>query len=173
MDERLKGALQVGFSVLLAAIILFYSDKIAQLAEFGYLGAFIISALASATIFIPAPGWAIVILLGRILNPTLVGIAAGLGSALGEITGYIAGSGAAKIIHDNEHFKKYKQWIKENDLLAIFILAFIPNPLFDIAGLAAGGLGIGWHRFLLATAVGRILRYVLLAQLGAFSIDYV
>jgi membrane protein YqaA with SNARE-associated domain len=53
---------------------------------------------------------------------------------------------------------------------AIFALAFIPNPLFDIAGVIAGGLKIAWWRFLVSCAAGRILRYVLLAAIGGFTL---
>jgi membrane protein YqaA with SNARE-associated domain len=56
-------------------------------------------------------------------------------------------------------------------MAAIFVLAFIPNPLFDIAGIIAGGLKIPWWRYLTACVTGRILRYVLLAMLGAFTLN--
>src|SRR3989338_2976777 len=74
---------------------------------------------------------------------------------------------------DIKQFEKYYKMIKENDLIAIFVLAFIPNPLFDVAGLAAGSLKIPITRFLFATVLGRILRYVLLAHVGAFSFEYI
>jgi membrane protein YqaA with SNARE-associated domain len=113
--------------------------------------------------------------MATVLNPYLVGLVAGIGSALGEITGYLAGSGSEKIV-ENEKFKKYDKYfkmIKKYDMAAIFALAFIPNPLFDIAGIAAGSLKIPLHRFLIACALGRIARYILLAYLGTFALEYI
>ncbi|HLD59789.1 MAG TPA: VTT domain-containing protein [Candidatus Bilamarchaeaceae archaeon] len=174
-SDQLKGLLQIAFAIFIIIVIFWFSKDIGQFEEFGYLGVFLISLLATATIFIPTPGWAIVIAMAGVLNPYLVGITAGVGSALGEITGYVAGAGAEKMIKDGKFkkFEKYYKMIKENDLIAIFVLAFIPNPLFDVAGLAAGSLKIPLTRFLFATVLGRILRYVLLAHLGAFSLEYI
>ncbi|MBI5228004.1 VTT domain-containing protein [Candidatus Micrarchaeota archaeon] len=111
--------------------------------------------------------------MAKFLDPIGLGIAAGTGSAIGELTGYLGGEGASKLISTNSHFKKIKEWIRKNDLLAIFVLALIPNPLFDVAGIAAGGLGIKWWKFLAATAAGRIIRYAALAYLGIFTMQFV
>ncbi|MBI2079484.1 VTT domain-containing protein [Candidatus Micrarchaeota archaeon] len=172
MDEKTKGLIQILFAILIAILVFLANDYIKEFASFGYLGVFVISVLSAATLFIPAPSWAIVISVSRVLDPYLVGIVAGIGTALGETTGYVAGQGASNLIKTNEHFKKWKEWIKKNDILAIGVLAFVPNPLFDVAGLAAGSLGIKLWRFILACAIGRIVRYILLAQLGAFSTYY-
>jgi membrane protein DedA with SNARE-associated domain len=85
----------------------------------------------------------------------------------------LAGDGAARVVIKNKRdLWKYKKLIKKYDLPAVFILAFIPNPVFDVAGIAAGSVGIPLVRFLIATIAGRIIRYVLLAYLGAMSIGF-
>ena len=173
MNEKLKGILQVLFAIAIVVLVFAFSKELERFKEYGYLGVFVISAISSATIFIPAPGWAVVFAMAKFLDPIGLGIAAGIGSALGEITGYIAGQGTSHLLHANKHYKKFKNWIEKNDLVAIFILAAIPNPLFDVAGIAAGSLGIKWWRFLIATAAGRTLRYAALAYLGAFSLQFI
>ena len=172
-NEKLKGALQIGLSILIVILVFTFSNQLEQFKSYGYLGVFIISAISSATIFFPAPGWAFVFAMSKFLDPILLGIVAGVGSAIGEITGYISGHGVSKIISTNSNFEKIKEWIMKNDLVAIFVLAAIPNPLFDFAGIAAGSLGIKWWRFLIATAAGRIIRYVILAYLGLFTMQYI
>ncbi|MDD5473327.1 MAG: VTT domain-containing protein [Candidatus Methanoperedens sp.] len=172
MQEKTKGIIQIVFSILIAMVVLFASSYLKHFSALDYLGVFIISLLSAATLFIPAPSWVFVVSMGRILNPYIVGLAAGIGSGLGEITGYIAGQGISHIVQDSEKYAKYKNWIKKNDLLAIGILAFIPNPLFDIAGLAAGNLGIKVWRFIAPCIVGRTIRYIILAYMGEFSINY-
>ena len=55
-------------------------------------------------------------------------------------------------------------------LRVILVLSLIPNPIFDVAGIAAGALGLGWGRFLLVTAVGKTLRAIVIAYAGAFAL---
>ncbi len=171
MDKRIIGALHLSFSILIAAAVLFFADQIGGFEAYGYAGAFIISLLSSATIFFPAPGWAVVVIMSRSLNPYLLGLSAGIGSAIGELTGYIAGEGVREIV--NSHVKesaRVEEVVKKYGTAGIFILAFVPNPLFDIAGIVAGGLKMPWWQYLIACAAGRVLRYILLAFLGAFTL---
>jgi len=47
----------------------------------------------------------------------------------------------------------------------------LPNPLFDIAGIAAGAVRLGIVKFLIATFAGRLIRTSLLAYSSAYSIE--
>jgi membrane protein DedA with SNARE-associated domain len=69
-----------------------------RLDTLGYVGVFLIMLLSSATIILPAPGLAGVVIAGAFLNPFWVGVAGGTGSALGELSGYFAGFGGKVII---------------------------------------------------------------------------
>ena len=173
MQEKVKGLLQIVFVIFIVLIVWYASKYIEQFSTLGYFGVFIISLIGNATIVLAVPSWIIVFSLGSVLNPYAIGIAAGIGSGLGEITAYIAGKGASHLANVDERFSKYKNWIIKNDLITIGILAAVPNPLFDIAGLAAGSLGIKMWRFLIACITGRTLRYILLAYLGKFSAGYI
>lgn len=175
LSERTKGILQLAGAIVIIALALYLTSNIQQYAEFGYIGVFIISLISSATILLPAPGWAAVVAMGAVLNPYYVGILAGIGSAIGEVTAYGVGSGTVNLLdkHLGSRSERFKGWIKRYDALAIGFLAFLPNPFFDIAGLAAGSLRIPLWRFLAACMVGRILRYVILAYLGAFTLHYI
>ena len=166
MKEKWKAIFQILFGLVIAIAVLLLNDRIAALGNYGYLGVFIISALSSATILIPAPGWAVVAAMATILNPIYVGIIAGIGSSLGELTGYMVGDGALDIA-GRKQYQKFLSWIQKNDAIAIFVFAFLPNPLFDIAGIAAGAAKVPAWRYVLFCAIGRSLRYVLLAILTA------
>jgi len=167
LSERTKAIVQIVFGIIIAAIVLLFSDRIAELSAYGYIGVFLISLLSSATILIPAPGWAVVVALSKTLDPYILGIAAGVGSGLGEMVGYEVGNGARRLIDKNDNNIKA---IEKYGAVAIFFLAFIPNPLFDVAGLAAGALKMPMWKFLLATVSGRILRFFLLAYLGSWAL---
>lgn len=166
--------LQLFFAVLITLVVLLYGEQIREYASLGYLGVFIISLLSSATIIIPAPGWIVVLELGRVLDPVLLALSAGIGSALGELTGYFAGSGIVGLIEQKgkKLFNGHKEFIRKNNFLAILLLAFIPNPLFDIAGIAAGALKMDVKKFLLACAIGKSIRFFILAYLGMLSVEF-
>ena len=51
--------------------------------------------------------------------------------------------------------------------LIVFFVAFVPNPVFDVVGIIAGAMRMPAWRFLLACCLGKSLRFVLLALLGA------
>jgi membrane protein YqaA with SNARE-associated domain len=174
MDKKIEGALQIILAIVIIGLVFYFSDHISQLKEYGYLGAFVISALSSATIFLPAPGWAVIAMMGRYMDPYLLGFVAGIGSALGELTGYVAGEGARDILNSRiKESKDIQALVAKYGPFGIFFLAFIPNPLFDVAGIVSGALRIPWWQFLLACAAGRVLRYILLAMLGSFTLGLV
>ncbi len=82
----------IGFSIGIAIVIYATRDVVQKYAEYGYLGVFIISVLGNATLIFPAPSFTVVAF-GAVLNPYFVGILAGCGAAVGEMTGYTLGRG--------------------------------------------------------------------------------
>ncbi|MBU0586173.1 VTT domain-containing protein [Candidatus Micrarchaeota archaeon] len=169
MLKRFKGLIQISLATILCITAFFLSPWIADnFAPMGYLGVFFFSVVASATIFLPVPSWILVFSLAGTLNPLLLGICAGVGSGIGELSGYLAGRGGNYIIGADKStiFNKHKEWIKKADIPVLFLVAFVPNPVFDIAGVAAGVLNISIWRFIFAVVLGKTLRFILLAYLG-------
>ena len=132
-------------------------DRIAQIGAYGYPGVFLISVLASATIVLPAPS----------LNPVLVGLAAGLGEALGELVGYLAGYSGSAVIEDRARYAQLERLERRYGVWVIFILSVIPNPFFDLAGIAAGMLKFSVLRFFIACWLGKTIKTILVALAGA------
>jgi membrane protein YqaA with SNARE-associated domain len=162
---RIAAAL-VAVGVTLGIILL--RGHIRQFAVYGYPGVFLISLLGNATLILPAPSFAVVFAVGGALNPLGVGIAAGLGAALGEMTGYLAGIGGRAVIEDRPLYHRLADWMRRAGMLVIFLLAVIPNPAFDVGGMMAGALGMPVWRFLLAGWAGKSIRFALLALSGQF-----
>jgi uncharacterized membrane protein YdjX (TVP38/TMEM64 family) len=77
----------IGITVYIFSI----RDRIAEFERYGYFGIFVVALLANATVLIPAPGLAIISAMGSVFNPLGVGLAAGTGGAIGELSGYLAG----------------------------------------------------------------------------------
>jgi len=176
--ERRTTILRIFALLGVAALIILlfvFRDQLQKLQQYGYVGIFLISIAANATIIIPLPGVAITTAMGAIFNPIGVAIAAGLGASLGELSGYLAGFSGQGIIEKAAHYQQLTNWMKAHprlNMLVILVLAFIPNPLFDLAGFAAGTLKIPLWQFLLPCAVGKILKMLLFAYAGALSFDW-
>lgn len=155
-------------AVIAVSLYIFFipEEQLIKLEGYGYAGIFLISILSNATVFIPAPGLLIVFSMGARFNPWLVGLFAGLGAALGELSGYMAGfSGQALVEHTNR-YKRLSQWMQRNGPLTIVISALIPNPVFDLTGIIAGILKMPIFSFLLWAAIGKILKMIIVALFG-------
>jgi len=137
--------------------------------RWGYVGAFVISMIASATIVLPAPGIAVVIAMSGALNPYALGIVAGLGSAVGELSGYAAGRGGQMLIpeHQRHQVERLQNLTRQYGVLILAVLAALPFPLFDFAGIVAGMLKMRVLSFLAAVTVGKSVKYIFLILVGA------
>lgn len=159
-------------SLLITLAIVSLRDRIARFESYGYLGIFIISLLGNATVILPAPSLLAVGAGGGIFNPLIVGLVAGPGEALGELTGYLAGYGGRAIIEDGEMHVRLERWMERRGGLVIFLLSVIPNPLFDLAGISAGSLRFPIWRFLLACWLGKTLKALAVARIGAQIVEH-
>ena len=162
----LRGVIFLGL-VLLTFLLFKYSTKIQEFAKFGYIGIFSVSLLTNATLIFPIPGVLFTSAMGAVFNPFWVAIAAGCGAALGELTGYLAGYSGQAVIERTIWYQKMTEWMKAYGNLTVLILAFIPNPLFDLTGIAAGALHMPVAKFLFWCLIGKILKMLLFAFSGA------
>ena len=163
------------FVVALTIYLLSISNKISEFAEeipglgwFAYPAIFGLSIVANATVIIPVPGVMLTSLFGSVFNPIGVALAAGLGASLGELSGYLAGYGGQGVIERSKWRDRLYGWMQKYGNWTILILAFIPNPLFDMAGMTAGALKIKLPRFLLWCALGKILKMLMFAYAGTW-----
>jgi membrane protein YqaA with SNARE-associated domain len=159
----------------LITFLFIFRNEIKKLEEYGYIGIFLLSIAANATIIIPLPGVALTTAMGAIFNPVGVAIAAGLGAAIGELTGYMAGFSGQGVIEQARIYSQLTTWMKAHQNLAygmIVLLAFIPNPLFDLAGMASGALKLPIWKYLIACAIGKILKMLMFAYAGFYSVTW-
>jgi uncharacterized membrane protein YdjX (TVP38/TMEM64 family) len=173
-EKRLTLTRILALFVVIALSVFVFSirDQAEQLAIYGYPGIFILSFLAYATVLLPAPGVAVVFTMGSVFNPIGVAIAAGTGAALGELTGYLAGFSGQAVVERVEIYERLTSWMKKNGSLTILVLAAIPNPFFDLAGVAAGSLKMHVVRFLFWCWIGEMIKMSIFAFAGARSLDF-
>lgn len=148
-------------------------ERVEEFAQLGYFGAFLIALAANATVILPAPGVAVVFAMGAVIHPLGVGLAAGAGGALGELTGYLAGYGGQAAVENTRTYDRILPWVQKYGAWVILVLSAIPNPFFDVAGIAAGISKVPVWKFLLACWAGQTIKMTLFALAGAYSIDWI
>ena len=164
-------ALMAAIAITVAGYLL--RDELRNLEVLGYPGVFLISLISNATIVLPAPGFIVTIVAGSIFNPILVAIAAAAGAALGELTGYLAGYSGRGVFERSPSYERLEELMEQYGGWTVLVLAATPNPLFDIAGAAAGALRMPVLAFLGWAFAGKFIKMLVLAYAGALGIDWI
>lgn len=162
------------FALLIVTVGSFWAalnpSWVQALGQWGYVGVALISFTSSATVILPAPGLAVVFSMGGVLNPIWLGILAGIGSGLGELSGYIAGASGRALINSDRVNPLLHRFASRYTLLALFVLAMLPLPVFDFVGILAGAMRLRLPVFLGAVLSGKIIKHIAIALAGAGSL---
>lgn len=156
-------------AVAITVVVFLLRDRLQDVKEYGYAGLFLISILGNATIVLPVPTLVTAFVGGGVFNPILVGVISAAGATIGELTGYLAGMGGQAIIDNRDLHERFERWMDRYGLFALFFLAAVPNPFFDVAGIIAGMSGIPVATYMLVVWAGKIVKFILIAYLGASS----
>jgi membrane protein DedA with SNARE-associated domain len=154
----------------------------------GYPGIFLANFFGTATGFIPVPGLTAggqaLIIAGadELFIPGVI-VAGAAGMTLAESTAYLTGSIGRGLAEERQRPKgKLGEWMHRaaawtDALMAhygfatLLLLAAVPNPFFEFAGITAGAVRMNFWRFLLAVAIGKTIRVVLLVIIGQALLD--
>ena len=169
MSFKRKVLLTVILSLVAATLTIAFRDAIAGLGSWGYLGAFIISLISSATILLPAPGGAAVVLMGRDFNPFLLGAASGVGFALGSLTAYVVGMQATKTFATNRFLRWAGNSLHRFGLPIIFLFNLLPVLPMDFVGLTAGATRYPVVKYLWVATMANTVKMVTLILLASTS----
>jgi membrane protein DedA with SNARE-associated domain len=160
-----------------------------DLETLGYAGIFLANFLGTATVFVPVPGLtaagqALIVAGSETLWDPGVVIAAASGMTLAESTAYLAGVVGRSAAEEREMPLKGRagEWLRRAagwvdwmmaryGFLTLLVLSAIPNPLFEFAGITAGAVRMSFWRFLLAVAIGKTTRVILLVIIGQALLD--
>ncbi len=164
-------ALTIVAIVVSLGLAVYFRDDLQALERYGYAAVFLVGLVSNATLILPVPGLAVSSLMGGVFNPWIVGLVGGLGQALGEMTGYMAGYSGQTWIDNNPTYRRLALWMQRYGVATIFLLALVPNPIFDIGGMIAGALRLPVWQFLVSCAAGKIIKNVLFALAGYYGID--
>ncbi len=144
--------------------------------SFGYLGVFAAMIIVNASVFLPLPGFVIIVAAAAFLNPFLVGLAAALGGALGELTSYAIGYGGGKALEkklrkNRWYFTIEKLFKSHKGAAAIFIFTVLPLAV-DIVGIVCGVLKYDKKKFLIIVFLGKLLLYTAIAYASVLGIGF-
>lgn len=158
--------------VSLSALAFALREYLSAFQSLGYLGAFLTALLSNASILLPVPGLWIIFTYGSIFHPAGVALAAAFGGALGELSGYLAGFSGQMLVERVDIFNRVMPFVQKYGMLGIIVFAAIPNPFFDLAGVAAGMLKIPLWKFLLAAWIGQCIKMFSFAYAGSLSLNW-
>jgi len=151
--------------------------SIARFRTLGYTGVFLMAWIGSSVVVVPIPHLAFTVMMGAVLNPWWLGLLAGFGDALGELTGYVAGYAMEQeVTHMVGHIALYQRlrvWMAHHGAVTIFIFSLLPIPFFDLPAIAGGIVGYPLWRFFLATWAGKTLKCLAGAWAGYGGIVWV
>ncbi|MBI3859672.1 MAG: VTT domain-containing protein [Thaumarchaeota archaeon] len=151
----------LGSVVDLAAVLTELSLK------YGYSGVFVASILGSVIPFLPVPYLIIVVLLSGSLDPVALGVAAGVGGAIGKSTSYLLGrSGYLISKPETQHNLAFLgRFLKKYGDLGVFVFAVTPLP-DDIYMIPMGMVKFPFWRFMLANTAGKVILSTAVAFFG-------
>ena len=148
----------------MSGLFLFVPIDWERVGNWGYVGIFLVTFVATASFILPIPYLLIVARAGMFLNPLGVTLVAGLAGALGELTGYIIGASGRELLQGGKLYDKANHWMVTYGFWCVAFFAFVPNPIFDAIGFAAGVLRYPLWKFVLACFLGKSLKFLLAAE---------
>lgn len=167
--------LSVGFAYLLEYLMSHLNIPIGKLGPIAYLVVFGITLAANAVIFFPVVFHvSLMMAVAKMMTEVspwgfvLVALVASVAGALGEMTGYYAGSLGKRIVHleNTPGYEKLVGWMKRYGPWGIFFISLQPILPVDVAGLLAGASKIPVWKFLLPCWAGKFPKYLLACYLG-------
>jgi len=127
------------------------------LIQFGYVGMFLISLVGALTVIFPIPYTLLLYALGATLDPVLLAFSSGLGSALGEVSGYLIGYYGRAVISDalKRKMEFMLKVFNRYGSLAVFLFALTPLP-DDLLFIPLGIMRYSLPRALIACFFGKL-----------------
>lgn len=138
----------------------------------GYIGLGFTVLIATGGLILPVPSLAAACVVGSLLNPVYAAVIACSAGTIGESTGYFLGYSGRSILDGHKFYSKLEDWTRRRGWLVIFLVALIPNPIFDLVGIAAGTLRFPFWRFLLSVWIGKLLKFLTVTFGCAHSINW-
>ena len=140
--------------------------------QVGYGAVALTALVASAGLVIPIPALATACATAIFLNPFLVVIIAGSAESAGELSGYYLGYTGRDALAKKRVYQGLQRLMLRWGWVLLFVVSLIPNPIFDVVGVAAGALRYPIWRFLVVVWIGKILKFLIFAYACTAGADW-
>jgi membrane protein YqaA with SNARE-associated domain len=160
-----------------------YWKEIAELRQYGYLGAFVIAFIAGSSIPTPISYLILIFTLGGIpgLHPAIVGAAGGIGAGIGGTLVYLLGRGGRRFFPGLRHYSvdeaasnrvaaKFLKWAHNRGTVVVFIMSAMLNPVFAPMALAMGAMRFRLFKFFLMCVAGNLLKAMVISYAGYLGV---
>ena len=149
--------------------------------QYGYLGIFVMSLAGALSIVVPVPDTIAVFTLaglkvgnGWVFDPLLIALAAAIGGAIGEFSGYLLGLSSRKVM--TGRYKKNVDFLVKvfNRFGAVAIFAFALTPLpDDLVFIPLGATRYNPIKAFAPALTGKFLMSLIVAYGSRFSIGVI
>ena len=169
-ENRLRLAIFVAvIGAVVAALLL---RNLVDLEKVGYLGVVLTVLVATGGLVIPFPSLVTACAASPFLDPPILALVGGTAGTIGELTGYFLGYSGGGFFAKRRLYLRMESWMRRRGWLVLFVVALIPNPIFDVVGIAAGVLRYPVWRFLVFVWMGKLLKFLALAYICRSSIGW-
>jgi membrane protein YqaA with SNARE-associated domain len=169
---RQKMGLFLLASLIVGGLTYWLSSLLGNVGPWGYPLGFIINGLGAATVIVPSAGFAILVLMAQHVNPIWLGVAAGAGGTLGELSGYWLGAHCRASLEGSKLERFMNKYMGRYGGGIIFVSALIPVIPMDAAGLVAGSTRYPVARFLIYLSIGKILMTATILYFAVRAFDW-
>ncbi len=149
--------------------------------QYGYFGIFALSLVGALSILLPVPDSLSVFTISGLkvggsylFEPVWIAVAAGIGSAIGEFSGYLLGFGGRKVI--TRRYKKNMDFLvkvfNKFGAIAIFVFALTPLP-DDLIFIPLGVMHYNPVKAVLPALAGKFLMNLIIAYGGRYSVEFI
>ncbi len=170
-----QSVIRIGvLAVIVAAIVvgLIFRDYFGA-AHVGYGAVALSSLVGSAGLLIPVPALATACLTATKLSPFLVGLIAATSESAGELSGYYLGNTNRDLLTKSRMYHRFERWMRRRNWLLLFLVSVIPNPIFDVVGIAAGALRYPVTGFLAVVWSGKLLKWLTIAYACSAGAEWI
>lgn len=176
--EYIIAGVGLTLTIIGCVLVIQYWEYVQNFQRWGYPGVFLLTLLTGSGLPIPLPYMLVVFTLGAVLKPALVGVASGLGCAVGQLILYVIGYAgrpflAANDLPDSKVAKMYSRipvWARRRTSLFIFLTNAVLNPLAVPITLAISASGFRTWKFFLASFAGNTVKSLIIAYCGYFGL---
>ena len=160
---------------VVVGLVLWLTDSL-EYDSVGLAGVWFFSFIGAASIFVPIPGLAAVCVAASPavgLNPLIIGLVAGSAEAIGELTGYLAGMSGRGLFQRSRFYPRFQELLIRRGGLILFFGSIVPNPFFDVMGIAAGSILYPIRKFLIYLFLSKTIKSTGVAYACLWGIKWI